>query len=47
MLAMSTQTGKLAEDEAAEYLSQNGFKIIARNWRNRWCEIDIVAQKKR
>lgn len=42
---MSTQTGNAAEDAAATYLAEHGYKILARNWRNRWCEIDIVAKK--
>lgn len=37
--------GRLAENAAAAYLQRHGFEIIARNWRNRWCEIDIVASK--
>lgn len=37
--------GNQAEDSAAQYLTENGFKIIDRNWRNRWCEIDIIAKK--
>ncbi|MGH7196557.1 MAG: YraN family protein [Candidatus Saccharimonadales bacterium] len=42
---MSTAGGRLAEDEAAKFLARKGFKIIAQNWRTRWCEIDIVAQQ--
>ncbi len=42
---MSTAIGRAAEDRAADYLKKNGYKIIARNWRTRWCEVDIVAQK--
>jgi uncharacterized protein (TIGR00252 family) len=42
---MSTSVGRQAEDAAAEYLKNNGFKILEQNWRTRWCEIDIVAQK--
>lgn len=42
---MSTATGRAAEDAAAAYLKKNGHKIIAQNWRTRWCEIDIVSQK--
>lgn len=34
-----------AEEFAARYLSKIGFKIIDRNWRNRFCEIDIVAKR--
>jgi uncharacterized protein (TIGR00252 family) len=37
--------GREAETAAAEYLKKQGFKILAQNWRTRWCEIDIVAQK--
>ncbi len=42
---MSTVAGRLAESQAASYLEARGFKVLARNWRNRWCEIDIVAEK--
>ena len=40
---MSTEAGRRAESLAAEYLVRQGLKIIDRNWRTRWCEIDIVA----
>ncbi len=43
---MSTvEVGRAAEQLAAEYLEAAGYQIIARNWRNRWCEIDIVARR--
>lgn len=42
---MSTSIGQLAEDKAVEYLSSLGYKILERNWRTRWCEIDIVSKK--
>lgn len=38
-------TGEVAEAFAAEYLAKEGFEIIERNWKTRWCEIDIVALK--
>ena len=44
---MSAETGRQAEQVAADYLEDNGFEILAKNWRNRWCEIDIVAKKDR
>lgn len=44
---MSTELGRKAEDVAADYLETQGLKIIDRNWRNRWCEIDIVARDRR
>ena len=43
---MSTDLGRAAEAAAAEYLEERGFEIIFRNWRNRWCEIDIVARRR-
>ncbi len=41
----TTSIGRAAEDSAAEYLKQHGYKILNQNWRTRWCEIDIVAKK--
>ena len=38
-------TGRQAEAAAAEYLKQLGYKIVEQNWRTRYCEIDIVAEK--
>lgn len=35
--------GRYGEDKAAEYLLQNGYKILARNYRVRGGEMDIVA----
>ena len=43
---MSTETGRAAEEAAAKYLEKLEFEILARNWRNRWCEIDIVARRR-
>jgi uncharacterized protein (TIGR00252 family) len=42
---LSTSTGREAEEAATDYLIERGFKIVERNWRTRWCEIDIVAAK--
>ena len=42
---MSNQSfGKQGENAAAEYLKNLGYKILARNFRTRWGEIDIVAR---
>ena len=44
---MSTkQLGDLGEDLACEYLVKNGYKIIGKNYRISFGEIDIVARKK-
>ena len=43
----SNQTiGARGEDVAAGYLRQQGLEILARNWRCRWGEIDIVAAER-
>jgi uncharacterized protein (TIGR00252 family) len=40
---MSTEVGRRAEDAAAHFLQARGYRVCERNWRTRWCEIDIVA----
>lgn len=44
---MSTSTGREAEAAAAAFLNGKGYEVIAQNWRTRWCEIDIVARRKK
>lgn len=41
----TAQIGRDAEDASANFLFAKGYKILDRNWRTRWCEIDIVAIK--
>ena len=42
---MSTKVqGDIGEELACKYLSQNGYKILERNFRIRGGEIDIVAK---
>lgn len=36
-------TGKRGEDYACQYLQQQGYSIIARNWRYKKTETDIIA----
>lgn len=38
-------TGRRAEAEAAKFLERRGFRVLEQNYRTRWCEIDIVAEK--
>jgi len=40
------QIGDSAETVAANYLMKMGHKIIDRNWKTKYCEIDIVSQIK-
>lgn len=42
---MFSNSGKQAEKVATEHRANQGHKILAKNWRTRMCEIDIVASK--
>jgi len=42
---MSRAKGNLAEDRAADFLKNNGYQIIERNFYSRFGEIDIIALK--
>lgn len=37
--------GDSAEDVASRYLKSNGHEILDRNWKTKYCEIDIVSKK--
>ena len=37
--------GNRGEQAAVDWLMADGHEIIERNWRTRWCEIDIVSKK--
>jgi len=39
------EIGDNAESIASDYLSNHGHKIIDRNWKTKFCEIDIVSRK--
>lgn len=42
---MSRAKGNLAEDRACEFLVENAFSIIERNFYSRFGEIDIIVTK--
>ncbi|MBR3329472.1 ribonuclease HII [Candidatus Saccharibacteria bacterium] len=39
----TTKIGNLAEEKVAEYLKQKGHEIVVRNFKTKFCEIDIVS----
>lgn len=44
---MSKQaTGKVGENLACVYLVKKGYKVLKRNYREKWGEIDIIARAK-
>ena len=42
---MSRAKGDVAESKACQYLLQNGYQVIERNFYSRFGEIDIIAFK--
>lgn len=45
MTLYNNNLGRIGEDIACEYLIHHDFKIIDRNFRSKFGEIDIIAQK--
>ena len=43
--ATTRQIGDKGEQTAADWLMADGHEIIVRNWRTRYCEIDIISMK--
>lgn len=41
----SKELGFLAENIAARYLEEEGYEIVAKNYRKPWGEIDIIAKR--
>jgi len=42
----SAKLGQLGEDLVAKYLRQQGAIIVKRNWKDRFGEIDVIAEDK-
>lgn len=40
----SRRRGRWGEDLAAEFLEQQGYRIVDRNWKCRFGELDLVAE---
>lgn len=43
--AIRKQVGRGGEEVAAQFLERKGYRIIDKNYREKWGEIDIVAEK--
>ena len=43
-MTKKTELGKLGEDLACRYLVDKGYKIIERNFRKPWGELDVIAK---
>ena len=41
----TTAIGNRGEDLVSQWLLNNQFNIIDRNWKTRWCEVDVIARK--
>ena len=44
MKQQNKQTGNKGERAAAELLEQKGYQILARNYRSKWGEVDIICK---
>ena len=44
-LSNNIKSGHEGEEIAAKYLITLGHAIIERNWKTKWCEIDIISEK--
>jgi Holliday junction resolvase-like predicted endonuclease len=40
------QIGDDSESAAARALESQGYRVIERNWKTKWCEIDIVCERR-
>ncbi len=45
MLPGNLEFGKAAEDAATEFLKAKGYRILERNYKNKFGEIDIIAKQ--
>jgi putative endonuclease len=43
----SKELGRFGEKIAQNYLKNKGYKILARNFKRKWGEVDIVAKEKK
>ena len=41
----ATKIGNIGEEKVAQYLKSKGYIIVKRNWKDRYGEVDIIAEK--
>lgn len=46
-MAQHNISGSAAEGEVCRYLESQRYKIVDKNWKTQWCEVDVIAQKNR
>lgn len=44
-MSQHNEVGKIGEDLARKFLEEKGYKILEQNYRTRFVEIDLVAEK--
>lgn len=44
-MAKHNLDGNAAEDAVAAYLEEHSYKVLDRNWKNKFAEIDIIVKK--
>ena len=45
LMAKHNELGQIGEEIACKFLVKQGFKVILRNYRKKWGEIDIITEK--
>lgn len=45
-MGVTQKIGRLGEELAGKFLMKRGYKIVDRNYRRPWGELDIIAEKK-
>lgn len=43
--ALHIKTGQIGEELVAEHYKRHGYTVIGRNYRQKWGEIDVIAEK--
>jgi len=44
-MAIHNEIGKIGENIVTNFLVKKGFKLVSKNYRKKWGEIDVITQK--